>query len=81
MARPSTNPASTANATSKSDNSAEIVGKPIKPIARKFAISVGLLLLLAMCVFWLINSYNTQRVLRQQATVLASPWPCKLPRS
>lgn len=73
MARPSTNPTNptgTANASSKSDDSAEIVGKPIKPIARKFAISVGLLLLLAMCVFWLISSYNTQRVLRQQADSL-----------
>lgn len=59
-----------ARAARKPDHSAEIVGKPVKPIARKFAISVGLLLLLAMCVFWLINSYNTQLVLRQQADSL-----------
>lgn len=73
----SENPSNTARQTGKparaaknADHSAEIVGKPVKPIARKFAISVSLLLLLAMCVFWLINSYNTQLVLRQQADSL-----------
>jgi uncharacterized membrane protein affecting hemolysin expression/class 3 adenylate cyclase len=36
-------------------------------ISRKFATAVCLLLLLAMCVFWLISNYNTQNILRQQA--------------
>ena len=36
-------------------------------ISRKFSISGCLLLLLAMCVFWLISNYNTQNLLKQQA--------------
>lgn len=36
-------------------------------ISRKFSISVCLLLLLAMCVFWLISNYTSQNLLRQQA--------------
>lgn len=55
----------------KLDNStadeAAIVGKPVKPVARKFAVSVCLLLILAMCIFWLVSSYNMQNVMRQQA--------------
>lgn len=35
--------------------------------SRNFTISVCLLLLLSMCVFWLISSYHTQNLLRQQA--------------
>ncbi|MDD9889302.1 MAG: AhpA/YtjB family protein [Gammaproteobacteria bacterium] len=38
-----------------------------KQISRKFSVAICLLLVLAMCVFWLISSYNTQNLLRQQA--------------
>jgi len=41
-----------------------------KHIARKFAFSVCLVVVLAMCSFWLISFYNTQNILRQQADVL-----------
>lgn len=41
-------------------------------ISRKFATAVCLLLLLAMCAFWLISNYNTQNVLRQQADNLGN---------
>lgn len=57
----------TANSDSSSDNPAAIIGKPVKPVARKFAVSVALLLVLAMCVFWLINAYQTRALLTQQA--------------
>lgn len=36
-------------------------------VSRKFNIAVCLLLVLSMCIFWLISSYNTQNLLRQQA--------------
>ena len=36
-------------------------------ISRKFALAICLLLILAMCVFWLISSYSTQNLMRQQA--------------
>jgi len=38
-----------------------------KQISRKFSVAICLLLVLSMCVFWLISSYNTQNLLRQQA--------------
>lgn len=38
-----------------------------KKLSRKFTLTVSLLLILAMCVFWLISSYNTRNLLRQQA--------------
>ncbi len=41
-------------------------------ISRKFSIAVCLLLVLAMCVFWLISNYNTQNILRQQADSLGN---------
>ncbi|MBL4580583.1 MAG: hypothetical protein JKY29_02100, partial [Gammaproteobacteria bacterium] len=41
-------------------------------ISRKFATAVCLLLVLAMCVFWLISNYNTQNILRQQADNLGN---------
>jgi uncharacterized membrane protein affecting hemolysin expression/class 3 adenylate cyclase len=41
-------------------------------ISRTFATAVCLLLLLAMCVFWLISNYNTQNILRQQADNLGN---------
>jgi membrane protein len=47
-------------------------GKKNTQISRKFAMSVCLLLLLAMCVFWLISNYNTQNLLRQQADSLGN---------
>ncbi len=53
-----------------SSEDATIVSKPVKPIARKFALSASLLLILAMCVFWLLASYNTQNMLKQQADTL-----------
>lgn len=61
MARP------TSNSKPQSAEQSAIVGKPVKPIARKFAVSVALLMVLAMCVFWLINAYQTRNLLRQQA--------------
>ncbi len=39
----------------------------IKKLSRKFILAVCLLLILTMCVFWLISSYNTRNLLRQQA--------------
>ena len=36
-------------------------------ISRKFSIVVCLLLVISICTFWLISSYNTQNLLRQQA--------------
>ena len=36
-------------------------------ISHKFALVICLLLILAMCVFWLISSYSTQNLMRQQA--------------
>jgi uncharacterized membrane protein affecting hemolysin expression/class 3 adenylate cyclase len=41
-------------------------------ISRKFSFAVCLLLLLAMCIFWLISNYNTQNILRQQADNLGN---------
>ncbi|NKB34782.1 MAG: hypothetical protein GKR91_16935 [Pseudomonadales bacterium] len=38
-----------------------------RQISRKFTFAISLLLILAMCIFWLISSYNTQNLLRQQA--------------
>lgn len=61
MARP------TSNSEQNSTDPSAIVGKPVKPVARKFAISVALLMVLAMCVFWLINAYQTRSLLTQQA--------------
>jgi uncharacterized membrane protein affecting hemolysin expression len=46
-------------ATSKKSSSQQI--------SRKFALAICLLLILAMCVFWLISSYSTQNLMRQQA--------------
>lgn len=40
---------------------------PIKKLSRKFILAVCLLLILTMCVFWLISSYNTRNLLQQQA--------------
>ncbi len=40
---------------------------PIRKLSRKFSLTVSLLLVLAMCVFWLVSSYNTRNLLRQQA--------------
>ena len=39
-------------------------------VSRNFSVAVCLLLLLAMCVFWLISSYNTRNLLQQQADEL-----------
>ena len=61
---------STTNTRAPSEDQSAIVGKPVKPIARKFAVSVALLVVLAMCVFWLINAYQTRNLLRQQADSL-----------
>ena len=38
-----------------------------RQISRKFTLAICLLLVLSMCVFWLISSYNTQNLMRQQA--------------
>lgn len=40
---------------------------PIRKLSRKFSLTVSLLLVLAMCVFWTVSSYNTRNLLRQQA--------------
>ncbi len=61
MARP------TASSDTSTDDKSAIVGKPIKPVARKFAVSVALLMVLAMCVFWLINAWQMRSLLTQQA--------------
>lgn len=42
-------------------------GPGIKKLSRRFNFSVSLLLILAMCVFWLISGYNTRNLLQQQA--------------
>lgn len=49
-----------------------VAAKKNTQISRKFATAVCLLLLLAMCVFWLISNYNTQNILRQQADNLGN---------
>lgn len=36
-------------------------------ISRKFSFAVCLLVILAMCIFWLVTNYNNQNLLRQQA--------------
>ena len=41
-------------------------------ISRKFSVAVSLLLVLAMCVFWLLSSYNTRNTLQQQADRLGT---------
>jgi uncharacterized membrane protein affecting hemolysin expression len=61
------------DAQQQDDNSTDV--KPsatIKSssISQKFSFIVCSLLLLAMCVFWLITSYNTQNILLQQANNL-----------
>ena len=59
----------------QNNSSAEIssvTAKKNTQISRKFATAVCLLLLLAMCVFWLISNYNTQDILRQQADNLGN---------
>ena len=40
------------------------------PLSRRFVVAVGLLVVLSMSVFWLINSAWMQHVMRQQATEL-----------
>ena len=42
-------------------------GSSSRPIAGRFAVAACLLVILAMCVFWLISNYNTQNLLQQQA--------------
>ncbi len=55
------------------ENEQVIDSKPapsIKKLSRKFTFAVSLMLILAMCVFWLISSYNTRNLLQQQADTL-----------
>jgi uncharacterized membrane protein affecting hemolysin expression len=42
----------------------------IHSISRRFTVAVGCLVILTMCIFWLISSYYTQSILRQQADTL-----------
>ena len=49
------------------DSSTTITQSSTKQISRKFTFAISLLLILAMCIFWLISSFNTQNLLRQQA--------------
>jgi uncharacterized membrane protein affecting hemolysin expression/class 3 adenylate cyclase len=58
---------STSQATADKSQTAK---KSPRKISRQFVLAVCLLLLLSMCVFWLISSYNTQNLLRQQADQL-----------
>ncbi len=54
---------------------ASVPGSSVKKptsISRVFSVSVCLLVLLSMCVFWLISNYNTQNLLRQQADRLGT---------
>jgi len=51
---------------SSSDSNSK-AGTKRSQISRKFTVSVCLLIVLAMCIFWLISNYNTQNLLRQQA--------------
>ena len=44
--------------------------KPV--LARRFSVVVSLLIVLAMCVFWIINSYHTRSVLQQQSDALGN---------
>lgn len=59
-------PANKAAAKTSSNATAKAESKHSQ-ISRKFTTAVCLLILLAMCVFWLITNYNTQNLLRQQA--------------
>ena len=49
------------------DSPTTITQSSTKQISRKFTFAISLLLILAMCIFWLISSFNTQNLLRQQA--------------
>ena len=40
------------------------------PVSRKFSLLVGSLLILTMTIFWLLTSYSSQNILRQQADIL-----------
>lgn len=68
-------PSSNSNIDSDSaENAAEAQAdsSPPNSIGRKFTISVSLLILLTMCVFWLISNYNTRNLMEQQANNLGS---------
>jgi len=54
-------------AVSASTESNTTAGSKKSRISRKFSFAVCLLVLLAMCIFWLVTNYNTQNLLRQQA--------------
>lgn len=56
----------TENDTAESSAAGRAVGK----VSRKFTLAVCMLLILAMCVFWLISSYNTRNLLQRQADAL-----------
>ena len=40
------------------------------PVSRKFSLLVCALLVLTMTIFWLLTSYSSQNILRQQADIL-----------
>ena len=46
------------------DSPTTITQSSTKQISRKFTFAISLLLILAMCIFWLISSFNTQNLLR-----------------
>lgn len=65
-------PAQQDMATGQASTDSPSSGKRSRKIARKFALSVCLLIVLTMCSFWLITSFNTQNILNRQATELGN---------
>ena len=59
-------------ATDTENDAAEssTAGRAVGKVSRKFTLAVCMLLILAMCVFWLISSYNTRNLLQRQADAL-----------
>ncbi|MCY4263387.1 MAG: hypothetical protein OXE78_00825 [Gammaproteobacteria bacterium] len=53
--------------TRQGQETSTLAATSLRKLSGKFSLAVCLLLLLAMCVFWLVSSYNTRNLLRQQA--------------
>ncbi len=60
------------SAAAKTTTDTTLPSKRSRKIARKFAFTVSLLIVLTMCSYWLISSFNTQNILNRQATDLGN---------
>ncbi|MFK7864686.1 MAG: hypothetical protein AB8B95_10725 [Pseudohongiellaceae bacterium] len=61
-----------ASSAEKQTASAKEAGKKSAKVSAKFSVTVSLLLILAFCCFWLINSYATQALHRQHSEGLGN---------